>query len=92
MLKTREEVYEWLLKHPVGFYHQLEEVAGKSLANQLELLGYVRRGTNRRGLTYSLTNRGRKAAKIMLKLVELERRKTKRVRRMTRFEYLLSKI
>ena len=92
MLKTREEVYKWLLEHPVGFYRQLEEVAGKSLANQLELLGYVRRGTNRRGLTYSLTNRGRRAAKTMLKLVQLEGKKTRRIRGITRFEDFLSKI
>jgi DNA-binding HxlR family transcriptional regulator len=96
MLKTQEEVLEWLLRHEEGNYKELVSKAGKVLTRQLELLGYIRRGANSQEDTYALTRRGRRVAEATIHLKNaLEREETKpmkkerRIRKKTRFEKLI---
>jgi len=96
MLKTQEEIFEWLLKHEEGSYKELVDKAGKVLTRQLELLGYIRRGANSQEDTYALTNRGKRVAKATIHLKNALKRKRvepikeeKRTRKKTRFERLI---
>ena len=91
MLKTQEEVLEWLLNNEEGNYKELVAVAGEVMTRQLELLGYIKRGANSKEDTYALTRRGRRVALATQRIRRVLNNKESRpgervVRKETRFE------
>jgi len=78
MLKTRKEIFEWLLKKQGGFYDELVDKIGAEMAKDLEVLGYIHKGyaisTNEAGISWELTERGKRMAELIVKNTERGRR------------------
>ena len=71
MLKTRKEIFEWLLKKQGGFYDELVKTIGAEMAKDLEVLGYIHKGyatsTNEAGISWELTERGKRMAELIVR-------------------------
>jgi len=78
MLKTRKEIFEWLLKKQGGFYDELVKTIGMEMAKDLEVLGYIHKGyatsTDKKGISWELTERGRRMAKLIVKHKESKKK------------------
>ncbi len=67
MLKTRKEIFKWLLEKKEGTYDELIENVGREMAKDLEVLGYIHKG-------YYLPNEGAKEGKMSWGLTERGKR------------------
>ncbi len=72
MLKTRKEIFKWLLEKRGGGYDELIKEIGKEMADDLEVLGYIHKGyathnsSSKGEISWGLTERGKKMAELIV--------------------------